>query len=464
VPEGGPFDLDVTAKLDSGMVALASGDKCGAVDAQGCARSFVTPSGGSVARLLLRGLGAGVYPVYVGSDTEAIVQAHVELRAAEPMPGDVCEDALTLTANGDPVLLRLPGYKADQSSLCQPLTGDAFVAFTLDEARDIVLVAEAENDLGEPVISLLDDKCKTERTCRRSQPGRLFERNLGPGSYRVLVASTGPDDVSIRLETGPVTDTPPAEGCDNPEPLSPGVEQVIDLSDHEDAVFSHCLVGAPDGTFQFTLDQKRDVAVVGRFSDGDEGAVSIADSTCTTNSVCSSGVTTQRAIRYGFSAGSYRAIIESARGNPVGISWFERPPVAPVHVPFADNCDGLVNIPEVGGRFTGNTSNLFPDFSGGCDVGGQDEGGAPDQILKLSLSAPRRVIFDMQGSAYETMLSVRQGQFCPGLELPLACAPGYMASRSYLDLDLQAGDYFVQIDGYDGASGAWKLDVFSAPL
>jgi hypothetical protein len=147
----------------------------------------------------------------------------------------------------------------------------------------------------------------------------------------------------------------------------------------------------------------------------------------------------------------------------VGLSWFERPAVAAVQVPFADNCDQLVTIPELGGRFSGNTSNAFPDFSAGCDVGGLPAGGAPDQMLELSLSAARRVILDMQGSTYETMLSVRQGQFCPGVELPRACAPGYRASRSYLDLDLQAGDYFVQIDGYNGASGAWKLDVFTAP-
>jgi hypothetical protein len=50
------------------------------------------------------------------------------------------------------------------------------------------------------------------------------------------------------------------------------------------------------------------------------------------------------------------------------------------------------------------------------------------------------------------------------VELPLACAPGYRAGRSYLDLDLQAGDYFIQIDGYDGDAGAWKLDVFTAAL
>jgi hypothetical protein len=157
-------------------------------------------------------------------------------------------------------------------------------------------------------------------------------------------------------------------------------------------------------------------------------------------------------------------VIESARGNPVGLSLFERPVLASVHVPFADDCAGLVTIPELGGRFSGNTSNAFPDFSAGCDVGGQDEGGAPDQILKLHLTSARRVIFDMQGSGYETMLSVRGGETCPGTELPRACATGLRPGRSYLDLDLEPGDYFVQVDGYDGDSGAWKLNVFTAPL
>jgi hypothetical protein len=77
---------------------------------------------------------------------------------------------------------------------------------------------------------------------------------------------------------------------------------------------------------------------------------------------------------------------------------------------------------------------------------------------------PHRVIFDMQGSDYATMLSVREGRFCPGAELPDACTRTFRGAPSYLDLDLQAGDYFVQIDGYDGASGPWKLDVFTAPL
>jgi hypothetical protein len=464
VPEGGPFDVDVTAKLDQGKLALGTASSCGDLESASCEASSSSPLGASVARLIFREATPGSYPLYVATDVEATVQLQVQLRPAQPKLGELCEDAVALVAGAPPLLWRLPGYAADFESACAPGSGDGFARFTLDEASDVTIIAESQSDLGLPVVALLDGACQAELTCRRSQPGRLFERNLPPGQYGVLVAATGPDDVSVRLETGPVTEAPPGEGCDDAQPLTAGVEQIVDLSIHEDAVHPMCLVGAPDASFGFELEGERDVALIGRFADGDEGAVSLATAGCTDNYSCQSGVGTQRAVSYGLAAGSYRALIESARGNPVGLSWFERPAVAGVHVPFADDCESLVTIPETGGRFSGNTSNAFPDFSGGCDVGGQAEAGAPDQVLKLSLSVPRRVVFDMQGSAYETMLSVRSGKFCPGVELPLACAPGYRAGRSYLDLDLQPGDYFIQIDGYDGDAGAWKLDIFTARL
>jgi hypothetical protein len=464
VPEGGPFDLDVTAKLDAGKVTLGTASACGNAKSATCEESFEAPAGNSVARWLLRAPEPGRYPVYVAADNEGTVQVHVELRDAEPQLGELCEDAVALEPGGAPQLLRLPGYAADAASACDPLAGDGFLRFSLDAPSDVTLIAEAQAGLGLPVISLLDSKCKTELTCRHSQPGRLFERDLPPGDYRVMVSSDGPDDVSVRLETGPVTAAPPGEGCDDAQPLESGVEQLLKLEDHEDAVNPRCLAGTPDATFAFELEGRRDVALIGRFSDGDVGAISFANDSCSGNQACRVGQGVVRQVRYNVAPGTYRAIIESARGNPVGISWFERPAVAQVNVPFAEDCQGAVKIPEQGGRFAGNTKNAFPDFDGGCDVGGQGEGGAPDQLLTLTLTEPRRVVLDMQGSSYETMLSVREGQFCPGVELELACAPGYRASRSYLDLDLPAGQYFVQIDGYDGASGAWQLDVFTAPL
>jgi hypothetical protein len=474
VPDAGPLDVDVIAKLDQGQVSLGTADSCGDAASARCEASFQSPLGAGVSRLLLRGLLPGKYPIYVAADSETIAQLRVDFRAPEPKLGELCEDAQSLLPSAEPVLVRLPGYAADASSGCvtqappdsttQTSTGDAFLSFTLDAASDVTLIAEAQDDLGLPVLSLLSASCKHELTCRVSQPGRLFVRDLAAGSYRVAVSGTAPDDVSVRLETSPVSEAPPGEGCASPPTLDVGVEQLIDLSTHEDAVDPGCLTGAPDVSYGFALDAKKDVALVGRFSSGDRGGVSIAQEDCRASYACRVDSGTVRALSYGLDAGQYRAIIQSEQGNPVGLSLFERPAALAVHVPFADNCDGLLAVPETGGRFSGNTANAFPDFSAGCDVGGQAEGGAPDQILKLSLSAARRVILDMQGSAYNTLLSVRAGEFCPGIELPLACAPGYWSSRSYLDLDLQKGAYFIQIDGYDGDAGAWKLDVFTAPL
>jgi hypothetical protein len=120
-------------------------------------------------------------------------------------------------------------------------------------------------------------------------------------------------------------------------------------------------------------------------------------------------------------------------------------------------------MPVAGGRFQGNTANAHADYSAGCDVGNQAKGGAPDQMLHLVLKQKSRVILDMAGSSYATMLSVRTGATCPGTELSLACAAGYQTQRSYLDLDLDPGDYYVQVDGYAGAFGAWSLDVYVTP-
>jgi hypothetical protein len=529
LPEGGPYDLDVTARTDLGRLALGVASECGD-EGSSCARSYASsglglseqaacvhesaqdeaacgereayscpsveaseqlveafrdscsrtslvtgaafgfccpPPEESVSRLLLRAVGPGRYPIYVAGDVEGSARVRVDFRPAEPKPGELCEAAAPLVAGGEAVLLRLADYALDSVTACSqsgPRVGDAFVGFTLTEPQDVTLFAEGQNQLGLPLLSLLDETCASERTCRRSQPGRLFERNLPAGTYRALVSATGPDDVSVRLQTAAVSEAPAGEGCEEPLPLVAGVEQVVKLAEHEDAVNPRCLVGAPDATFQFELPGERDVLLVGRFSDGDTGAISFANDTCDDSFACDGSSSPARAVRYGLAKGTYRAVVESARGNPIAISYFERRVTTPTVIPFAENCADLVTVSELGGRFYGNTSNAFPDFDAGCDVGGQEPGGAPDQLLKLSLSAPRRVILDMRGSDYRTLLSVRKGSLCPGAELPRACAPGYWSSRSFLDLELQAGDHFIQIDGYDGDKGAWRLDVFTADL
>jgi hypothetical protein len=84
-------------------------------------------------------------------------------------------------------------------------------------------------------------------------------------------------------------------------------------------------------------------------------------------------------------------------------------------------------------------------------------------VLSLVLLEPRRVVFDMEGSAYETILDVREGGTCPGTPVTNGCFVGFGSQRSFLDMELDAGQYWVIIDGYNLAKGAWDLDVRVLP-
>src|SRR4029077_410917 len=104
---------------------------------------------------------------------------------------------------------------------------------------------------------------------------------------------------------------------------------------------------------------------------------------------------------------------ESARRNDLPPPAFGRAAVPPTLVPFSDTCAAPATIAEGGGFYQGNTANAAANFSAGCDVTGGGGFGAPDQILAFVLPAKKRVIFDMQGSAYAAILDVRRGETCP---------------------------------------------------
>jgi hypothetical protein len=240
----------------------------------------------------------------------------------------------------------------------------------------------------------------------------------------------------------------------------------LSLTDHADAVDVGCLAGAPDSSHSLTLTEASDVLLVARISANDTAAVSLALPTCSEQTRLSCGASSTSPVRahaYAVAPGKYRALVESALASPVTLTAFTRKAVPATLVAFADDCSAPFEVPALGGRFKGNTANQHADFSAGCDLGNQNQNAAPDQLLHLRLETKSRVVLDMAGSGYSTMLSVRAGTTCPGTELPLACAAGQAAGRSFLDLDLESGDYYVQVDGYGGDAGAWSLDIYVTP-
>src|SRR5262249_11289566 len=127
-------------------------------------------------------------------------------------------------------------------------------------------------------------------------------------------------------------------------------------------------------------------------------------------------------------AGSYRVVAESLNADPVQLTAFVRPAVPPTQVLFADTCDDPFPIPPEGGFFQGNTANALADYSAGCDQDNGDPNGAPEQILELTLTETKRVIFDMTDSGYSTLLDVRMGPTCPGEEVMYGCTIGYLGT------------------------------------
>jgi Putative metal-binding motif len=480
VAKGPAQDIDVVAHTDADHVSLGSADPCADAANSTCSPSFAT-NAGSLSRYHFYSAAPGNHTLYISADKQTDVELTVKFSAATSGPSnETCGRSAALTA-GVPVTVSLASanIKQDLTSVCYKGSGDLVYGFVLASQQDVSLSANPLDSYGVPELSLRDAHCSApsdELTCHAGTPASIFARALPAGDYFVAVSATGPSDLSLLLQVSDPTTLPHDEGCANAPPLELGVTVPLSLADHADAVNLGCLPGAPDSTHSLTLSAVSDVLLEGASSNGDTAAVSLGGSTCSPASELSCGLSTStpigggqvfssvaRARAYGVPPGTYRAVAESAAGNPISLTAFARPAQPATLVAFADDCSALFEIPATGGHFSGNTANANADYEAGCDVGNQPPGGAPDQMLHLTLAAKSRVVLDMAGSNYWTMLSVRTGAICPGTEVNLGCAAGYMPDRSFLDLELDAGDYYVQVDGYAGESGAWSLDVYVTP-
>jgi len=472
VPEGDPVDVDITASVTGGTLLLAATERCGSASAEiGCAAGLALEDGGAVTRLIVRSPEPGALAVLVAGSAETDVLLNVAFRESAPAPShETCGTARLLEPD---VVERaiLAGIERDLETECVARTGELVYYFDLASTRDVRLRAASLQGYAEPVISLRNTACvelEDELTCRSANPTELFARALPSGRYTVALAGTAPCDAELVLHTEPPTEPPDDEGCASPPEVVPGVTAQISLLDHEDAVRMGCRVGAPDAARSVVLSERSDVLVVQTGSDGDQGAALIAEAPCATEedrlSCRRSNDWPVRTVARGIGPGSVRAVVETAGGNPTTLTAFVRPASEPVLVHRADDCSEAFEIPEIGGRFEGNTANVVADFGASCDYGGQPAGGAPDQVLTFTVTGRRRMVLDLLGSDYDTLMVVRDASSCPGSEIFGSCSVGYQPGRSFLDITLEAGDYLLQIDGWNGASGAWTLEVFSAEL
>ncbi len=466
-------DVQLTARTDFAEVTVTLLGQCGQPGSEvACGRAFYHPKGGRFAKLRARSVGPAQLAAYVATDQPVPVTLKYELLPPTVKPAnETCGTAIPLP-EATPTLASVVDAKQDLFSQCGPQTGELVYSFDLTEPRDIDLYASSVDEDGLPMISLRGAGCalpSDEITCSASfsaMGSAHIHRNALPiGTYYVSTAASAPTDILLTLQTAAPAPPPPDENCFGPPPaLAFGKTIDVKMDGHQDDINTGCLSGAVDAAYSLTLAQPSDVLLVGRFSQDDLAYVELAKAPCKTfqdQLVCAPGyLSPSRARTHNLAAGNYRAVLESKKGEPMQLTAMVRPASPTVLVPFSFDCKAPQKISATGGFYQGNTANAGAKFDAGCDNGNQPPGGAPEQILELDLPAPKRVMFDMQGSGYSTILDVRQGPTCPGAELPKACAVGYYPDRSFLDLTLSKGTYWVQIDGFAGASGPWMLDVF----
>jgi hypothetical protein len=465
VPAGPPQDVDIVARSALGQLTLARSEVCGSGPELECVPGARLPSGSSVGRLRLRSAAPGVYPLYLLTDANTPIQLEVSLSPATRAPTNVdCASALPLTA-GTEVVADLALGGTPLQGACETNREDLVYQVTLAAPADVRVFADSIDDLGLPRLSLQSGDCATtatELSCDEETSATLHHHSLPAGTYRVAVSATGPSQIGMRLALQPPTPAPDTDQCSTAPELTPNLTEDTSFIDLLDDIAAACSAGYVDAAYSLDLANASDVLLVANFSSNDAGSVGLVNAACGENDVrgCSRrGSTIGRVGAQALAAGSYRALLESALGLPATIIAAVRPARPVTLVPAADACPDVLTIDAGGGLFQGSTLNADNDFSASCDFATAN--GSPDQLLRLVLDQPRRVILDMTGSNFDTLLNVRQGPGCPGDEVLGGCSAGVGGDQSFLDLELAAGEYFLQIDGYAGAQGAWSLNVFT---
>lgn len=467
VPSGPPRRVDVRVTWPYGINAVSLGKQCGvAAEEMACSTSRPnTSTGGQIAWLRAHSVEPGVYPLLVYGSEDFTASITYELSdPTTPPSNETCGTAAPLKPN-TPVKVPLVGATSDIPILCgSKQSPDLVYRVDLDQAYDLRAFASPSDGIGAAIVSIRSEACseaQDELTCASGAFANAFVRKLGPGPVYIAVASAG-NDVDLLVTLAPPTNPPADESCQgSPPPLEINKDRWLDLTDHTDD-HTFCSVGYPDAVFSLPLKETSDVLLILKTSNVTSGTLSLAKNPCdpSTNLLaCKSGYPSpMRTSVRGVPPGAYRVITELNKPTPAELTPLVRKSTAPVLIPFADTCEDAFLIPPEGGSFQGNTANVNANYSASCDQGNAVN--SPDQMLRLELAEKKRVIFDMNGSAFSTLLDIRKGPDCPGKEVNLGCTIGTLPQRSFLDLTLDPGSYFVQIDGFNGSSGAWFLDVF----
>lgn len=469
-------DITVTAENAPGgsaLIYLQPQTRCASIDngtsmeVRDCVLGFP-----SVWRA--RALPAGEYFLVVGAagggtgGVEASV--NIELRPpSQPPTNDACNAPIVIPPTGGMYSGDLVDVTDDVLTRCGGTGSDLVYAITLTEPRDVSVRLSGVGTTSYLTASIVDRCVRSPMTlrCNSGAPAQFTARGLAAGTYYVIVEGPRTAGYNLEVTTAAPTMPPAGDTCANPIPLNVNSMAMGSYANMEEDVTTSCASGQRDVVYRFTLSERSDVVatVRGGVSDVNYLAIQRACGDRTMESGCRAGfgATGARLSVMAMEPGTYFLVAKGTLNRDFTVTLDARPPVVPVTVDGNDTCDAAYAVPSGGGTFMGNTSTLRRDYRIPCLSGESSE----DAVFRYRLDRRARVNFSTEGSSFDTVMWLTQGEMCPGMNVPSACiddAPGLGLAAAF-DATLEPGVYFVYVAGLNsGARGAYRLAITPTPL
>lgn len=285
----------------------------------------------------------------------------------------------------------------------------------------------------------------------------MLVTTVEPGRYYVYAdgfSSGSEGDYSLRADLAPLTGgNVPADSCGAPGTASPGQDLVVDTFTASDDLAGSCGgQGAPDLVYRLDVTNRSRLRV--RMTDPEFAGALYLQRQCGVASsevVCSSTGPQGTELDASLQPGQYFLVVDGAAPDQFGAARVE---VQLEDLQALEAVCRSAPLLRPGRTVTGDTSNSRDRFQASC------AGGARSADLVYRLQVPRRSRVRIRSTQqYDGALYLRRD--CADSTTEVACnddAPDNR--RSEIDTVLDAGTYFVFVDGFgDNSQGAFSMDV-----
>jgi hypothetical protein len=413
-------------------------------------------------------LDPGTYFVFVDGLANESGAYHLKVSLDDvPTLADVCRSARIL-APGIAVSGTTAGAFDSAESTCGDEAKGDDVAYRFDlMTRARVRVTETSSELS-PVVHL-------RRTCTDEQSEvacledgmsddvATYTGLLDPGSYTVFADSSGREQSDGRFTL--LAESAPPQGagatgdtCGDAIPLTEGKIEGDTFPSRDDVVGTCGGAGAADEVYR--VDVARRSRITTRFARQEGHHVFVLTRACGDRSA---EIACGAAIDQVVAPGTYWLAVDGAAASDFGRYEFE----SRIHDVAGQEaaCKGAPAL-RAGATVSGTTSGAGDKFTTSC--GGREEDQAnPDRLYRLDLTHREHVQLNLVTPAWDGVLVLRR--VCadaPATAVGGASAAEIRCNNDYedihharLDLTLDAGVYYVVVDGHaKGNEGAFTLE------